>query len=92
MFTGNFVIKIEYKKIGNLFVLYHTEVPVEHQGHGLGYFIAKVGILYDFNFGLFFWFIYFILLKIYIKLDEFVIYNSIYFLYIYIYRYFCIIF
>jgi len=45
-FTGNFVIKIQYKKIDGLFVLYHTEVPVEHRGHQLGFLIFQVCINY----------------------------------------------
>jgi hypothetical protein len=44
-FPGNFVIKIQYKVIDGLFVLYHTEVPVEHRGHQLGYLIYQVSRL-----------------------------------------------
>lgn len=43
-FSGDFIIKIQYKKIDDLFVLYHSEVPIEHKGHNLGHFIAKVCI------------------------------------------------
>jgi len=45
-FTGNFIIKIQYKIIDGLFVLYHTEVPVEHRGHQLGFLIFQVCIDY----------------------------------------------
>jgi len=43
---GNFVIKIQYKVIDGLFVLYHTEVPIEHRGHQLGYLIYQEVIDY----------------------------------------------
>ncbi|KAL4112276.1 hypothetical protein QTP88_016094 [Uroleucon formosanum] len=43
---GNFVIKIQYKIIDGLFVLYHTEVPVEHRGHQLGFLIFQEVIDY----------------------------------------------
>lgn len=43
-FTGNFIIKIEYKKIDDIFVLHHTEVPTEHRGQDFGFFIAHVCI------------------------------------------------
>lgn len=42
IFLGNFVIKIQYKIIDGLFVLYHTEVPKEHRGHQLGHLIYQV--------------------------------------------------
>lgn len=43
-FSGTFVIKIQYKIIDGLFVLYNTEAPLEHRGHHLGYLIAQVCI------------------------------------------------
>ncbi|XP_025413028.1 uncharacterized protein LOC112685388 [Sipha flava] len=37
----NFIIKIEYKTFDDIYVLYHTEVPVRHRGHDLGSLIAQ---------------------------------------------------
>lgn len=44
--NGNFIIKIQYKIIDGLFVLYHTEVPKEHRGHQLGHLIYQEVIDY----------------------------------------------